>query len=52
MRPQRATTQPNQASRSNSLAIGMDVLITDKPTAKVIGDVFTITKQAAEYVVS
>jgi hypothetical protein len=30
----------------------MDVLITDKPTAKVIGDVFTITKQASDYVVS
>ena len=30
----------------------LDVLITDKPTAKVVGDVFTITKQAAEYVVS
>jgi hypothetical protein len=27
------------------------VLITDKPTAKVIGDVFTITKQAADYAV-
>ena len=30
----------------------LDVLITDKPTAKVIGDVFTITKQASDYVVS
>jgi hypothetical protein len=30
----------------------MDVLITDKPTAKVVGDVFTITKQASDYVVS
>jgi hypothetical protein len=30
----------------------MYVLITDKPTAKVIGDVFTITKQASDYVVS
>ena len=30
----------------------MDVLITDTPTAKVIGDVFTITKQTSEYVVS
>jgi hypothetical protein len=30
----------------------MDVLITDKPTAKVIGDVFTITKQTSDYVVS
>jgi hypothetical protein len=30
----------------------LDVLITDKPTAKVVGDVFTITKQASEYVVS
>jgi hypothetical protein len=30
----------------------MDVLVTDKPTAKVIGDVFTITKQASDYVVS
>jgi hypothetical protein len=30
----------------------LEVLITDKPTAKVIGDVFTITKQASDYVVS
>ena len=30
----------------------MDMLITDKPTAKVVGDVFTITKQATDYVVS
>ena len=30
----------------------LDVLITDKPTAKVIGDVFTITKQATDYVVN
>ena len=30
----------------------MDVLITDKPTATVVGDVFTITKQASEYTVS
>jgi hypothetical protein len=30
----------------------MDVLITDKPTAKVVEDVFTITKQASDYVVS
>ena len=30
----------------------LDVLITDKPTAKVIGDVFTITKQASDYAVS
>ena len=30
----------------------MDVSITDKPTAKVAGDVFTITRQAADYVVS
>jgi hypothetical protein len=30
----------------------LDVLITDKPTAKVIGDVFTITKRASDYVVS
>ena len=31
---------------------GIDVFVTDKPTAKVIGDVFTITKQASDYVVS
>jgi hypothetical protein len=30
----------------------LDVLITNKPTAKVIGDVFTITRQASDYVVS
>jgi hypothetical protein len=30
----------------------IDVLITDEPTAKVVGDVFTITKQASDYVVS
>jgi hypothetical protein len=34
------------------LGHGLDVLIPDKPTAKVIGDVFTITKQASDYVVS
>ena len=30
----------------------IDVFVTDKPIAKVIGDVFTITKQASDYVVS
>ena len=30
----------------------MDVVVTNKPTATVIGDVFTITKQASDYVVS
>ena len=30
----------------------MDVLITDKPTATVIGDVFTITRQASVYTLS
>ena len=31
---------------------GIDVFVTNKSTAKVIGDVFTITKQASDYVVS
>ena len=31
---------------------GIDVFVTDEPTAKVIGDVFTITKQASDYIVS
>jgi len=30
----------------------MDVSITDKPTAKVVENVFTITKQTSDYVVS
>jgi hypothetical protein len=30
----------------------LDVLITDRPTAKVIGDVFTVTKQVSDYIVS
>ena len=30
----------------------MDVFITDTPTAKVVEDVFTITKQTSDYVVS
>ena len=31
---------------------GIDVFVTNKSTATVIGDVFTITKQASDYVVS
>jgi hypothetical protein len=30
----------------------LDVLITDKPTAKVIGDVFTVVRQPSDYSVS
>jgi hypothetical protein len=30
----------------------LDVLITDRPRAKVIGDVFTVTKQVSDYIVS
>ena len=30
----------------------IDVLFTDMPTAKVVGDLFTITRQASDYVVS
>ena len=50
------TTESDNPTKSNfeKQFVGhrMDVLVTDKPTAKVVGDVFTITKQASDYVVS
>jgi hypothetical protein len=50
------TTESDNPTKSNfeKQFVGhrMDVLITDKPTAKVVEDVFTITKQASDYVVS
>ena len=50
------TTESDSPTKSNfeKQFVGhrMDVLITDKPTAKVIGDVFTVVKQASDYSVS
>jgi len=50
------TTESDNPTKSNfeKQFVGhrMDVLVTDKPTAKVVGDVFTIAKQASDYVVS
>ena len=50
------TAESDNPTKSNFekqfLGHGIDVFVTDKPTAKVIGDVFTITKQASDYVVS
>ena len=50
------TTEGDNPTKSNleKQFVGhrLEVLISEKPTAKVIGDVFTITKQVSDYVVS